>query len=85
MAKRMDAPFLWTPKGDPRQETPILDNVVEIVFCKRRKWRSHFEEYLSVGRLRPTRLQVVDQGFPDLIRQRQTQRLVRLRLRDFEC
>jgi|ERR1700730_13652955 len=84
MAKRMETPLLWAPKGDPRQPAPIRDNAVEIVISAERiKRRFHFEEHLSVCHLGTTRLQVVDQGFADLIAQRQSQQRARLRLRDF--
>src|SRR5215472_13366123 len=84
MAKRMETSLLCAPKGDPSQPAPIRDNVVQmIVLVERIKRRVHFEEYLSVCRLRTARFQVVDQGLTDLVCQRQSQRRTRLRLRDF--
>src|SRR6516164_4963826 len=84
MAKRMEPPLLWAPKGDPRRLAPILDNVVQtVIFPERIKRRLHFQKYLSVLRLRAARLQVVDQGLADLVGQRQSQRRACLRLRDF--
>src|ERR1700752_2313444 len=84
MSQRMQTPLLWATKGDTRQLAPILDNVMEIIVVPERiKRRVHFQEYLSVGRLGTTRLQVVDQGFADLVGQRQSQQRARFRLCDF--
>src|SRR5437660_11992898 len=84
MAKRMQTPLLWAPKGDPRQSAPIRDNAVEIViFAEGIKRRFHFEEHLSVCDLGTTRLQVVDQALADLVVQRPSQRRARLRLLAF--
>src|SRR6266576_5623355 len=86
MPQRMETPLLWAPKGDPRQPTPILDNVVQmVVFLERIKGRVHFEEYLSVCRLGTARLQVVNQGLPDFVGQRQSQRSACLSRGDFYC
>src|ERR1700730_1400465 len=84
MPQRMEAPPLRAPKGDPRQLAPILDNVVKTVAVSEgSKRRGHFQESLSVCRLRTAPLQVVDQGLTDLAGQRLSQRRARLRLRDF--
>jgi hypothetical protein len=50
----MDAPLLCGPESDSSQQTPIGDNVVQVVAFKGIKRRVHFEEDLAMRRLGTT-------------------------------